>query len=204
MQNPQYPARRPWDRPQPEIRLTHADRDAVAEVLREAYSQGQLDEDEFEERLDLAMKAKVGAELEPLTRDLGVEPQGGPGFRSAGAGAAQGAAGGTSASTPVERVTAAVGHAGNYFFPVVLPLLLLVVSDRVSPYIRRQAMESLNFQLLCLVGALVSALLFFLVVPLFVLVVIGVAWAFLPAVAAIAALMGKDWRYPMPYRFLKD
>ena len=50
VQDPQYPARRFWEKDtgQQHIRLTHTDRDAVAEVLREAYSKGQLDDEEFE------------------------------------------------------------------------------------------------------------------------------------------------------------
>ncbi|MDE3724445.1 DUF1707 and DUF4870 domain-containing protein [Nocardiopsis sp. N85] len=202
VQDPQYPVRRAWERPRPQIRLTHTDRDAVAEVLREAYSQGQLDEDEFEERLDQAMRAKYGADLEPLTQDLGFSSNG----RTAGPVSGAAKAGDPIESTAVERVVAGVGHAGNYFFPIVTPLLLFLIGDQVSPYIRRQAMESLNFQLACLIGSVVSLLLIWLVVPAFMLLFIVLGWAILPAIGTIASLMGKDWRYPMPDRFriLKD
>ncbi|MDT0331017.1 DUF1707 and DUF4870 domain-containing protein [Nocardiopsis lambiniae] len=182
--------------------MTHTDRDAVAEVLREAYSQGQLDEDEFEERLDQAMRAKYGADLEPLTQDLGFSSNG----RTSGPVSGAAKADGPIESTAVERVVAGVGHAGNYFFPIVTPLLLFLIGDQVSPYIRRQAMESLNFQLACLIGSVVSLLLIWLVVPAFMLLFIVLGWAILPAIGTIASLMGKDWRYPMPDRFriLKD
>ncbi|MEE2044849.1 DUF1707 domain-containing protein, partial [Nocardiopsis tropica] len=75
MQDPQYPARRPWEpQAQPQIRLTDAQRDSVIQVLQEAFSQGQLDEEELDERTGKAMKAKFGADLAPLTEDLGVAP----------------------------------------------------------------------------------------------------------------------------------
>ncbi|MFC7305291.1 DUF1707 domain-containing protein [Streptomyces monticola] len=54
----------------PELRASDADRDRVAERLRDALAEGRLDMDEFEERLDTAYKARTYGELEPLTRDL--------------------------------------------------------------------------------------------------------------------------------------
>ncbi|WP_030793520.1 DUF1707 SHOCT-like domain-containing protein [Streptomyces sp. NRRL S-920] len=54
----------------PELRASDADRERVAEVLRDAMAEGRLDMTEFEERLDAAYKARTYGELEPLTRDL--------------------------------------------------------------------------------------------------------------------------------------
>ena len=107
-------------------------------------------------------------------------------------------------STPVERVVAAVGHAGNYFAPVLAPLVLFLLSDKVSPYVRRQAMESLNFQLFCIIAGTVSVLLFWLVLPITMIIYCALGWFALPAVASIASLAGKNWRYPMFFRLLKD
>ncbi|MEU8567964.1 DUF1707 domain-containing protein [Streptomyces pathocidini] len=54
----------------PELRASDADRDRVAEVLRDALAEGRLDMAEFDERLGAAYRARTYAELEPLTRDL--------------------------------------------------------------------------------------------------------------------------------------
>ncbi|MET7284312.1 DUF1707 domain-containing protein [Streptomyces sp. NPDC005573] len=54
----------------PDLRASDADRERVAEVLRDAVAEGRLDMEEFEERLDAAYKARTYAELAPLTRDL--------------------------------------------------------------------------------------------------------------------------------------
>lgn len=53
-----------------ELRASDADRESVAERLREAAGHGRLTMDELEERLEGAYGAKTYAELEPLTRDL--------------------------------------------------------------------------------------------------------------------------------------
>jgi hypothetical protein len=54
----------------PDLRASDADRDRVAEVLRDALAEGRLDMEEFEERLEAAYKARTYGELAPLTRDL--------------------------------------------------------------------------------------------------------------------------------------
>ncbi|MEU0007035.1 DUF1707 domain-containing protein [Streptomyces sp. NPDC006314] len=54
----------------PDLRASDADRERVAEVLRDALAEGRLDMEEFEERLEAAYKARTYGELAPLTRDL--------------------------------------------------------------------------------------------------------------------------------------
>ncbi|MFI2200644.1 DUF1707 domain-containing protein [Streptomyces sp. NPDC020192] len=54
----------------PDLRASDADRERVAEVLRDALAEGRLDMAEFEERLEAAYKARTYGELTPITRDL--------------------------------------------------------------------------------------------------------------------------------------
>src|SRR5690349_3183679 len=54
----------------PEMRASDAERERVAEILREALAEGRLEMEEFEQRLDGAYKARTHGELEPLVRDL--------------------------------------------------------------------------------------------------------------------------------------
>lgn len=213
---------RPYGGGGPELRLSHADRDAVAEVLQEAYSKGQLDEDEFDQRVDSAMSAKYPSELEHLTADLG--PVHAPGHK----GQVASEVGEGHEHGPAERVVSAVGHASSYYLPFVVPLLLVAVSDSMSWYVRRQAIEALNFQLFCLIAGVASTALItpialfwalgpvalggasaillgaLLAVPVAVLVYCATGMVILPAAAGIASLMGKNWYYPMFFRLLKD
>jgi uncharacterized protein DUF1707/cell wall-active antibiotic response 4TMS protein YvqF len=53
-----------------EVRASDADRDRVADILRDALADGRLDAHEHSERLDAVYAAKTMGELEPLTRDL--------------------------------------------------------------------------------------------------------------------------------------
>ncbi|MFI1397748.1 DUF1707 domain-containing protein [Streptomyces sp. NPDC020681] len=52
------------------MRASDAERERVAERLREAVAEGRLDMEEFGERLDATYKARTYGELEPLVSDL--------------------------------------------------------------------------------------------------------------------------------------
>src|SRR5258708_25331568 len=59
------------DRP---IRASDGERESVVDVLRDAYTDGRLTLEEFEERTSAAYASKTWADLRELTADLPVEP----------------------------------------------------------------------------------------------------------------------------------
>jgi uncharacterized protein DUF1707 len=75
------------------MRVSDADRDQVAEVLREATGQGRITFDELEERLSRVYAAKTYADLDEVTHDLPA-----PGVR------APAVAAGSSGAFPAERL----------------------------------------------------------------------------------------------------
>jgi hypothetical protein len=56
------------------IRASDADREVVVDALREAFSEGRLTLDEFDERMSAAYASKTWGELRELTVDLPVQP----------------------------------------------------------------------------------------------------------------------------------
>ena len=56
--------------PVPDLRASDADRERVADRLRDALAEGRLDMEEFGERLDAVYQARTYGELAPLTKDL--------------------------------------------------------------------------------------------------------------------------------------
>ncbi|HET6860216.1 MAG TPA: DUF1707 domain-containing protein [Streptomyces sp.] len=66
---PQQPAA-PAMPAEPAIRASDADRDRIADILREAMAVGRLTADEHADRIDAVYRAKTVAELQPLVRDL--------------------------------------------------------------------------------------------------------------------------------------
>ena len=57
------------------IRASDHDRESAVEVLREAYTAGRLDLDEFDERTTAAYASKTWGDLRELTADLPAEPK---------------------------------------------------------------------------------------------------------------------------------
>src|SRR5262245_59901483 len=53
-----------------EMRISDAERDNVASILRDAAGDGRLDLEELDERLNAVYAAKTYGDLEPITRDL--------------------------------------------------------------------------------------------------------------------------------------
>ncbi len=63
-------------RPRPEMRVSDAERAEVTERLSRHYSDGRLDQAEYNERLDRAMNAKTQSDFDGLFADLpGEEPE---------------------------------------------------------------------------------------------------------------------------------
>ena len=56
------------------IRASDADRDVVVAALREAYTAGRLDIEEFDERMSAAYASKTWGDLRRLTIDLPTQP----------------------------------------------------------------------------------------------------------------------------------
>ena len=64
------PSGEPRPRSQPAIRVGDRDRDAVAHRLQDAFAEGRLDDDDFDQRMRAALNASVSTELDVLTADL--------------------------------------------------------------------------------------------------------------------------------------
>jgi hypothetical protein len=103
------------------MRVSDADRERAAEVLREAAGQGRISIDELDERLDLAHAAKTYADLAAVTSDL---PQGGAALDPAGGGVPASRIGGT----PRNKVSIAIMSGARRMGSWVLPRSYVAVA----------------------------------------------------------------------------
>lgn len=172
------------------LRVSHADRDAVVEQLKEAYAQGRIDKAEFDARTDLALVAKTRADLEPLLQDLpgGRPPVPGP----APSGHAVDPAG--HAIGTGERLWAVTGHLAGVATSFFGPLVLYFLAGPRQPFAQRHLLAAVNFQLALFLVTLVT---FGLGGMLY-----AVAWV-LSVVAAVHALAGNTCTYPFLPRILR-
>ncbi|GIH90406.1 DUF1707 and DUF4870 domain-containing protein [Planobispora siamensis] len=189
--------------PYAHLRVSNQDREHVVEHVKAAYAQGRLDEVEFDDRLERAMTAKVHGDLMPIMHELYGSRPAMPApypFGQTGGVAAPGHQC-ARADSSGDRVGAAAAHLLPLTGLVVLgPLIMLLAAGNTSPYIRRHAVEALNFQL-TLIGA--SVLLAITVVGVVLLPVMWIAGVVLSIVGGVASLGGGDFRYPLTLRLVK-
>ena len=109
--------------------------------------------------------------------------------------------------TPEERTWGGAAHWSALVGMVVAmaflgPLLVLLIKGNESPWVRRQAVESLNFQLSILVYVLISGALVLLLVGLVLLPLVGLLWLVFTILGSVRAAEGQDYRYPLTIRMV--
>lgn len=110
-------------------------------------------------------------------------------------------------AVPEERNWAVVAHIGSvvsawFALGLIAPLAVLLLKGGSSPFVRRHAVESLNFQLNALVYSVVFALLIlvligFVLLPLYLIFYLGCV-----VVATMRASAGEEFRYPLTVRII--
>ncbi len=120
------------------------------------------------------------------------------------------------ALTQEDRTWALASHVGTlvtawFAFGFLAPLLVMLLKND-SPFVRRHAVESLNFQISLLiysvVGTIVAIVLtfatfgigLFVIIP--VVLILGLIVLVLIIVATVKASNGEDYRYPLTLRFI--
>jgi uncharacterized protein len=82
------------------------------------------------------------------------------------------------------------------------PLVVMLTMGERSAFVRRHAVEALNFNISFLIYGLVSFLLVFVLIGFVLLPLLVVAWVVLVIVAAVKANQGEDYRYPLTIRLV--
>lgn len=83
------------------------------------------------------------------------------------------------------------------------PLVVLLVRGDRSQFVRRHAVEALNFNLTVLIYFVISVILVILLVGVLLLVALGILYVVAVIVGAVRASSGQDYRYPLTIRFVK-
>ena len=115
---------------------------------------------------------------------------------------------GSGALTPDERTWGGAAHWGALIAALVGglaflgPLLVLLIKGNDSQWIRRQSVESLNFQISILIYAIVSAVLIIVLVGLILLPIVGIFWLVFTIIGSVKASSGEDYRYPLTIRMV--
>lgn len=85
---------------------------------------------------------------------------------------------------------------------LLAPLVVLLFKGSGSDFVRRHAIESLNFQINALVYTVVFFLLIFVVIGLVLLPLYGLFYLIFVILGGVRASQGSDFRYPLTIRFV--
>jgi uncharacterized Tic20 family protein len=82
------------------------------------------------------------------------------------------------------------------------PLIVMLTGGARSAYVRRHAVEALNFNISVLIYVVVSALLVIVLIGLPMLVAVGLLYVVASIRGVVAAGRGEEYRYPLAIRFV--
>jgi uncharacterized Tic20 family protein len=109
-----------------------------------------------------------------------------------------------------ERMWAALVHVvalslfiGIPFGNLIGPLIIWLIKKDQYPFVDQQGKESINFQISMTIYAIISGILVFVVVGIFLLVAIALIDIVLAIIAAVEANQGRPYQYPLTIRFVR-
>ena len=110
-------------------------------------------------------------------------------------------------TTPEERNWALASHIGSivtawFALGLVAPLIVLLLKGKESPYIRRHAVESLNFQINALVWTTLFYLLIIVIIGVPLIIAYFVFYLVCVIIATVRASQGGEFRYPLTIRLI--
>jgi uncharacterized Tic20 family protein len=82
------------------------------------------------------------------------------------------------------------------------PLIVLLVKGNESPYVRAQAVESLNFQITMAIAGIVSFILCFVLIGFVLLPIVGIWWLVFTIIGSVKSSNGEMYRYPATLRLV--
>lgn len=106
-----------------------------------------------------------------------------------------------------ERNWALAAHVGTFvaaWFAMgfLAPLIIMLMKGNDSAFVRRHAVESLNFQISLLIYLVISFVLAFVLIGFVLMAVVGVFALVVIILATVKAANGEDYRYPLCIRMV--
>jgi uncharacterized Tic20 family protein len=102
--------------------------------------------------------------------------------------------------TTEDKVLAVVCHASFFFFPILVPSIILLLNlllKKDSPFVNHHAKEALIFHLFTLIAGMVSAILTLVLIGFLLLLILGIFSLVTTIIAIIRSIEGEYYHYPV-------
>ena len=101
-----------------------------------------------------------------------------------------------------EKLWATLVNIGGIFFGFVPALLGYLILKDKGPFVRAHTATALNFQITMTIAAIVSAILWFLIIGIFLSIAVAVVVVVFSIIAAVKANQGQPYTYPLSIKFV--
>jgi uncharacterized Tic20 family protein len=187
-----------YEHPSLSMRVTPEQRDRAEAWLKDAYADGRITEDEFDQRIGQVISAVTRKELNQAfyglvqiptsSKALGLHPAYQPLVPP-------------EARQRAGRGVAGLAHFSAFFLWLLGPGLVFALSTP-GTYARREAAKAFNFQLIAAVAYVVVGMLAGITgldVFTWLLPFMGLGWFILTIMGGAKALQGEDWTNPVKH-----
>ena len=101
------------------------------------------------------------------------------------------------------RLWAMLGQLGGIILGFIAPLIVMLVFGPRNAFVKKESTEALNFQITVLIGYIVSFVLMFVVIGIFLFFAVWILSIIFCVIAAVKNNQGIEYRYPINIRFVK-
>ena len=101
------------------------------------------------------------------------------------------------------RLWAMLGQLGGIILGFIGPLIVMLVFGPRNAFVKKESTEALNFQITVLIGYIVSFVLMFIVIGIFLFLAVWILSIIFCVIAAVKNNQGIEYRYPINVRFVK-
>jgi uncharacterized Tic20 family protein len=101
------------------------------------------------------------------------------------------------------RLWAMLGQLGGIILGFLAPLIVMLVFGPRNAFVKKESTEALNFQITVLIGYLISFVLTFVFIGIFLFFAVWILSIVFCIIAAVKNNQGIEYRYPINIRFVK-
>ena len=101
------------------------------------------------------------------------------------------------------RLWAMLSQLGGIILGFIAPLIVMLVFGPRNAFVKKESTEALNFQITVLIGYIVSFVLMFVVIGIFLFFAVWILSIIFCVIAAVKNNQGIEYRYPINIRFVK-
>ncbi|GAA1967015.1 DUF4870 domain-containing protein [Agromyces allii] len=101
-----------------------------------------------------------------------------------------------------EKLWATLVHIGGIFFGFIPALIGYLILKDKGPFVRAHTATALNFQITMTIAAIISSILWLVVIGIFLSIAVAVVVVVFSIIAAVKANQGEPYSYPLTIKFV--